>query len=105
MTFEEKTLTCADCGQTFPFTIEEQEFFAAKGYTNEPKRCPDCRQKRKASRQAGESNNGPGKGDRQMYSAICARCGQETRVPFQPRGDRPIYCWDCYTRNKNKASG
>jgi CxxC-x17-CxxC domain-containing protein len=101
MSFQEKSLQCADCGRTFAFTVEEQEFFASKGFTNEPKRCPSCRQTRKAERSGGNGggfgfNNGP----RQMYPATCAQCGKQTEVPFQPRGDKPVYCRDCYTKSK-----
>jgi len=50
MSFQDKTLQCADCGNEFSFTAEEQEFFQSRGYTNEPKRCPSCRQARKTER-------------------------------------------------------
>lgn len=40
---------------------------------------------------------------RQMFDAVCAECGQPTQVPFQPRGDRPVYCRDCF--NRRRASG
>ncbi len=96
MAYEEKSLQCADCGNTFPFTVEEQEFFASKGYTNEPKRCPTCR----ASRRSERVGSGMSRGPRQMFPAVCAQCGKETQVPFQPRGDRPVYCRDCYVKNK-----
>ncbi len=94
MSFEDKSLQCADCGETFTFTAGEQEFFQSKGYTNEPKRCPTCRQARKTTR-FGSSSFG---GSRQMFSATCAECGKETEVPFEPRGDRPVYCNDCYRK-------
>ncbi len=45
---EDKTLNCSDCNTTFTFTSSEQKFYAEKGFTNEPKRCPDCRRARKA---------------------------------------------------------
>ena len=96
MSFEDKSLPCADCGSTFTFSAEEQEFFASKGYTNDPKRCPSCRQARKANR-----SDGNGYGDRsrrQMFPATCAACGCETEVPFQPHEDRPVYCRDCYNK-------
>jgi CxxC-x17-CxxC domain-containing protein len=102
MAFAEKNLVCSDCGKSFAFTAEEQEFFASKGYTNEPKRCPACRQNRRSERM-GNSGGGGGmsRGPREMFPAVCAQCGQNTQVPFQPRGDKPVYCRDCY--NKNKA--
>lgn len=47
MSFEDKTLVCRDCGNSFTFTAGEQEFYEQKGFTNEPQRCRDCRQARK----------------------------------------------------------
>jgi CxxC-x17-CxxC domain-containing protein len=95
MSFEDKSLQCADCGTTFTFSAEEQEFFQSKGYTNEPKRCPECRQARKTSRYG----NGGGYGaPRQMFPVTCAECGRATEVPFEPRGDRPVYCSDCFRK-------
>ena len=103
MAFTEKSLPCSDCGKAFPFTVEEQEFFASKGYTNEPKRCPICRQNRRSERYGGNGGGGGGMsrgGPRQMFPAVCAQCGKETQVPFQPRGDKPVYCRDCYVKSK-----
>jgi len=94
MSFEDKSLQCSDCGATFVFSAEEQEFFQSKGYTNEPKRCPSCRQARKAK----HYENSSYEPRRQMFPAICAECGKETLVPFEPRGDRPVYCSDCYRK-------
>jgi CxxC-x17-CxxC domain-containing protein len=96
MSFEEKSLQCSDCGATFTFSAEEQEFFQSKGYTNEPKRCPSCRQTRKAERYG---NEGSGyRSPRQMFPVKCAQCGKDTEVPFAPRGDKPVYCSDCYRK-------
>jgi hypothetical protein len=47
MSFEDKTLHCSDCGTTFTFTSGEQEFYASKEFTNEPKRCVQCRRAKK----------------------------------------------------------
>ena len=98
MSFQEKSIQCSECGTTFTFTAEEQEFFQSRGYTNEPKRCPACRQARKTQRY-GSSGGSSGSGfrpQRQMFPATCAQCGKATEVPFEPRGDRPVYCSDCY---------
>ncbi len=96
MSFTDKTLQCSDCGASFSFTATEQEFFASRGYTNEPKRCPSCRQARKSQR------NGFGSGSyqrrRELFPAVCAECGKETEVPFEPREGRPVYCSDCYSK-------
>jgi CxxC-x17-CxxC domain-containing protein len=103
MSFQDKTLQCADCGTTFTFSAEDQEFFQSEGYTNEPKRCPECRQARKAERYGnvgnsyGNSSYGYTSG-RQMYPVVCADCGRETSVPFEPRQGRPVYCSDCYRK-------
>jgi CxxC-x17-CxxC domain-containing protein len=96
MGFEAKTLQCADCGAQFTFSAEDQEFFQSKGYTNEPKRCPSCRQARKTeSRGSRGSSSGL---SRQMFPATCAQCGKDTEVPFQPTTGRPVYCSDCYKK-------
>ena len=99
MTLSDKTLTCAECGADFTFTVGEQEFFASKGYTNEPKRCPECRSSRR-SQQGGGGGGGGGfasQASREMHPAVCAQCGKDTMVPFRPRGDRPVYCSDCFS--------
>ena len=49
MSYADKTIACRDCGTDFVFTAGEQEFYAQKGFTNEPTRCPSCRQARKSS--------------------------------------------------------
>jgi CxxC-x17-CxxC domain-containing protein len=90
---EDRTLVCEDCGQEFVFSREEQEFYAARGF-QAPKRCKPCRSRRK------EQRGGRGFGQRQMYAAVCADCGQETTVPFRPREDRPVYCRDCYLKRR-----
>ncbi|MBC9786010.1 zinc-binding protein [Heliobacillus mobilis] len=92
--FQDKVLTCKECGCEFEFTASEQEFYAEKGFTNEPGRCPQCRAARKA-----QNNNNRGGGyrqEREMYPVTCSACGKETTVPFQPRGDKPVYCRDCF---------
>ena len=89
----DKVLTCRDCGTSFVFTISEQEFYASKGFTNEPGRCPSCRQARKMRQSEGGYGERP---RREMHTATCASCGGEAMVPFVPRGDKPVYCSRCY---------
>jgi CxxC-x17-CxxC domain-containing protein len=101
MSFENKTLTCTDCGANFTFSVEDQEFFQSKGYTNEPKRCHSCRQTRKSERTgSGSYGSGSYGSSRQMFPATCASCGKQTEVPFEPRSGRPVYCSDCYRKVK-----
>jgi CxxC-x17-CxxC domain-containing protein len=104
--YTDKNLTCRDCGATFAFTEGEQEFYAQKGYTNEPGRCPECRSVRKAQRGGGgggsyESGGGYSRGPREMFEAICSECGQTARVPFQPRSDKPVYCSNCFEHHRS----
>ncbi|MFC2035885.1 zinc-ribbon domain containing protein [Chloroflexota bacterium] len=94
MSYEDKSLQCSDCGQEFTFTAGEQEFYASRGLQNEPRRCPECRRARKAERY-GNSSYGS---RRQMFPVTCADCGKDTEVPFEPRGDKPVYCSDCYSK-------
>lgn len=92
--YQDKTLVCKDCGQEFIFTAGEQEFYAEKGFQNEPARCKDCRMARKA-------NANSGRRERVMYDAVCAECGKETQIPFNPTNDRPVYCRECFEARKN----
>jgi len=112
------TLTCRDCGQAFTFTSGEQEFYASRGYS-EPGRCPDCRAQRKAERGSGGGSyssygsgggsgggyGGSSRGPREMFSATCSSCGKEAQVPFQPSGDKPVYCSDCFQQRGGASRG
>ena len=95
--YTDETLTCGDCGRTFPFTASEQEFFASKGFTNKPGRCSDCRAARKAGG-GGRSSGGYGGARREMFKTTCSQCGGVAEVPFEPRGDKPVYCRDCFAQ-------
>ena len=99
MAISDKDLTCRDCGAVFTFTAGEQEFFNSKGFTNEPSRCPACRSARRnqGGGYGGGGGGGFGGGQREMHPAVCAQCGIDTEVPFLPRGDKPVYCSDCFS--------
>jgi len=99
--YQDKTLVCKDCGQDFSFSASEQEFFASKGYENEPSRCPACRSAKRARDRGGRPSSAR-REDREMFPAVCARCGAQTTVPFKPRPDRPVYCRDCYQGNRER---
>ena len=96
MAFEDKTLVCRDCGQQFTFTAGEQEFYESRGLLNEPGRCPDCRRDRRRGGRTGVQ------GPREMHKAVCAACGVDCEVPFQPRGDRPVYCSECFGNQRDR---
>ena len=116
LSYADKTLTCRDCRTEFVFTAGEQEFYAQKGFTNQPTRCPDCRRAAKAAREGGSggyrSSGGGGggggsygsRGDRVMYPATCDQCGKQTEVPFQPSGNKPVYCSDCFRGQREQRS-
>lgn len=92
MTFEDKDLACRDCGNTFVFSAGEQEFFAQKGLYNQPRRCPNCRILVRVMRS--------GENPEKTAEVMCAECGTPTRVPFQPKGYRPVYCSYCFRTKK-----
>jgi CxxC-x17-CxxC domain-containing protein len=116
------TLTCRECGQAFTFTSGEQDFYASRGFS-EPSRCVDCRAARKAQRDSGGSSyssygsssssysggysSDGGRAPREMFSATCSSCGQEAQVPFQPSGDKPVYCSSCFQQRGggNRSGG
>jgi CxxC-x17-CxxC domain-containing protein len=107
--YNDKNLTCADCGQEFVFTASEQDFYAQRGFT-EPRRCASCRASRKAARDGGSSygggyssgagsyggGSGYDRGPREMFTATCSNCGNEAQVPFRPTSGKPVYCSDCF---------
>ena len=114
MQYADKTLTCRDCNSTFVFTSGEQEFYASRGFDNPPGRCPNCRAVRKAER-SGASYGGTtsyttsgsytATPRRELFVTTCANCGGEARVPFQPRGDKPVYCSDCFEVQRGGGAG
>jgi len=92
--FEDKNLICKECGNEFVFTAGEQEFYAEKGFENEPTRCKECRDARKRG----------GNRERELFETTCAECGGIARLPFRPREDgRPVYCSDCFARQKENG--
>jgi CxxC-x17-CxxC domain-containing protein len=108
MSFQDKSIQCSDCGATFTFSAEEQEQFAQRGYTNEPKRCPSCRQARKSQQYGNNGNNYRTdsygyRPSRQMFPVKCSECGKDTEVPFNPTSGRPVYCSDCYRKVRPTA--
>jgi len=103
--YTDQLLACVDCSAQFTFTTGEQEFYAQKGFQNKPTRCPDCRQARKANRASGGGGGGTdrpryGGGERQMFRTTCSSCGGAAEVPFEPRGDKPVYCRDCFQKQR-----
>lgn len=94
MPFEDKTLTCRECGAEFTFSAGEQEFFQSRGLLNEPRRCPTCR--------AARQKRGEPKAEREYFDIVCDSCGKEAKVPFKPQGDRPVYCNDCFEKVRVK---
>ena len=91
--FEDRSLSCRECGNAFVWSAGEQEFYQQKGLLHEPQRCPDCRKKAKAERAAARSAN--------MHDVVCSNCGKQAQVPFEPRTDRPVYCSECFEARRN----
>jgi CxxC-x17-CxxC domain-containing protein len=113
--YNDRTITCADCGQEFIFSASEQQFYADRGFSD-PRRCPTDRQARKAQRQgsgdyasAGGYMGGGGgyggggyreRGPREMFDAVCSNCGKTAQVPFRPTSGKPVYCDDCFASRR-----
>lgn len=108
MSYVDKSLSCRDCGSNFVFTAGEQEFHAQRGFTNPPVRCPACRAQRKSQGNFGGGGGGQRRGSsfgpREMHTVVCSSCGKECQVPFEPRGDRPVYCSDCFQNQRSQRS-
>jgi CxxC-x17-CxxC domain-containing protein len=124
VSFVDKTITCRDCGREFVFSAGEQQFYQTRGLMNEPGRCPECRRARKSGGgggggYGGDAGGGYGGGGggggygggggqrqrREMFPAVCSSCGKDTQVPFQPRGDKPVYCSDCFESVRGGGGG
>ena len=101
MSFEDSTLQCRECGGSFTWTAGEQEFYAQKGLVNTPSRCHECR---KARRSTGPRNGNDSfrsnRNERVQHPVTCASCGKQTTVPFVPKYDRPVYCSDCFDKDR-----
>lgn len=113
--YADKALHCVACGTDFVFSAREQAFHASKGFTNEPRRCPSCRQARRASTprtdasDAAPPSNGGGErsapqtSDRPSFTTVCSACGGEAHLPFEPVGNRPVLCSTCYDKIRAPA--
>jgi CxxC-x17-CxxC domain-containing protein len=91
VTYVDRTLNCVDCGVEFVHSAADQEYYAAKGFASDPKRCASCRAYRRATKDSGSDRL-----SREYFAAICTSCGNQAQVPFKPRMDKPVYCSDCY---------
>jgi CxxC-x17-CxxC domain-containing protein len=123
MDFQDKTITCVDCAQPFVHSAADQTRYAERGLTNDPKRCPACRAKRRNKDGGGQAGGAggarsggapggrgragrffsasePSRGRRESFPATCAACGCETTVPFRPVEGRPVFCRDCFQSQK-----
>ena len=89
--YEDKILVCKDCGNEFTFTAGEQQFYADKGFENEPQRCKACRDAKKAASRE----------NKVWTEVVCAKCGKTCKVPFAPQNDKPVYCDDCFREMRN----
>jgi CxxC-x17-CxxC domain-containing protein len=115
MTYLDRSLNCVDCGVEFIHSAADQEYYAQKGFTSDPKRCASCRAYRRTSRDGGGYDSaalgGPrgyessdDRGSREYFAAICTSCGNQAQVPFKPRMDKPVYCSDCFRAIKPDAA-
>src|SRR5436305_6398332 len=98
MEFQDRILTCVDCGGEFVWTAGEQLFFADKNFKNEPKRCKGCKAKR-ASRPS-TCDGGIIARERVETTTNCSACGKETTVPFRPTTGRTVFGRECFQSRK-----
>lgn len=110
MEYHDRVLKCADCGGEFVFTAGEQQFYADKGFRNEPKRCKSCKSSRAGGGGGGRGDRGDrgyggGGGGMQRVETktTCSQCGKETTVPFRPTQGRPVFCRECFQQRRTMA--
>jgi CxxC-x17-CxxC domain-containing protein len=98
---------CAECGDSceVPF----------KPSGDRPVLCSNCfknsgrgeeRSERRDDRREERSFDRPRRdfGEKEMFDAVCAECGQHCQVPFKPRGDKDVFCSDCFGRDDKRES-
>ncbi len=85
-------LNCAKCNSHI-----SQLPFEPSG--DRPVYCSSCNQEYRNSR-----DGGGGQSQRRMYDVDidCGECGTKiTQLPFQPSGDKPVYCRECMLAKRN----
>lgn len=95
---KDKTIQCKDCGKDFVWTADEQAFYQEKGF-NPPLRCKECRVKARSKFNNDQDHRG---GQRQSFPITCSNCGKQDTVPFEPKGDRPVLCRDCFRKQREQ---
>jgi CxxC-x17-CxxC domain-containing protein len=104
MEFQDRVLTCIDCGADFVFTAGEQLFFHDKQFKNQPKRCKTCKSRRVAVLSAPQIMGHSHNASRVETRTTCSQCGKETTVPFRPTQGRPLFCRECFVQKRSAAT-
>ena len=88
--------TCADCGNECEVPFKPTE--------GKPVYCRDCFAKHKPARDNDSrgryGDRRQSRGERELFTATCAECGNECQVPFRPTEGKPVYCRDCFQKHK-----
>ncbi len=99
----DREITCAECGNAFPFTEREQEYYTERNLS-EPKRCKSCRDARRSnfgsSSGGGGQRNAGGGAERPRFEIVCDQCGKTDNVPFKPSAGRPVLCGECFAASR-----
>ena len=91
--FQDKKLTCQECGMEFVWDASEQAYFAKKGFKEIPKRCRACREKRKIERE---------KEKEKEKEITCAKCGKKATTASETGEDEETICMDCFVKEQIK---
>jgi CxxC-x17-CxxC domain-containing protein len=102
--FQDRSITCVDCGEPFIWTVGEQVFFHDKGLKNEPKRCKPCKHAKNDRLAAISAAQVSGVKQRIEVVVTCAQCGEQTTVPFYPSQGRPVYCRSCFLASRTMSA-
>ena len=94
-------ITCAECGEPFPFTEREQDYYRERGLSH-PKRCKPCRDARRQN--FGGAREGGG-AEREKFEITCDQCGKPDSVPFKPQPGRPVLCSACFSASRAQNRG
>jgi CxxC-x17-CxxC domain-containing protein len=89
-------ITCAECGEPFPFTEREQSYYSERKLSP-PKRCKGCRDARRASFSGGQPSS-----ERPRFDIVCDKCGKTDQVPFKPTPGRAVLCSECFSAGRSQ---
>ena len=100
MEFQDKHLTCVDCGTEFIWTAGEQTVLRGQELQERAEALQGVQ-----GQACQSSGRVRGMRERVETATNCSACGKETTVPFKPTQGRPVFCKECFQQRKFAGAG